>query len=122
MVKERGGLLLRVGFVVLLGGGLLFWSHLRKPLDCAVELDLTSALPGEVVEVDLIIRRDGKLLERTDFRYGTTGAPATVRVMVHAAPGAADVEATLIHAGRTASRTQARVELAAAAPARVVAR
>lgn len=122
MVRERGGILLRVGFVAVLGGGLLLWSHLRKPRDCAVELDLTHALPGEVVEVDLIVRRGGKLLERSDLRYGTSGAPATLSLTVHAAPGAADVEATLVNADGTARRTQERVALSAAAPARVIAR
>ena len=122
MVKERGGLFLRLGFLVLLGGGLLFWSHLRKPRDCAVELDLTRALPGDVLEVDLIVRRDGRLLERSDLRYGAAGAPGTVRATVHAAPGGADVEATLVYAGRLARRLQARVDLSATAPAVVVAR
>ncbi len=122
MVRERGGLLLRVGFVAVLGGGLLLWSQLRKPRDCAVEIDLTRALPGELVEVDLIVRRSGKLLLRSDLRYGRAGAPATVALTVHAAPGEAEVEATLVRAGGTARRTQERVTLSAAAPARVIAR
>ncbi len=122
MVRERGGILLRVGFVAVLGGGLMLWSHLRKPRDCTVELDLTRALPGEVVEVDLIIRRGGKLLERSDLRYGTSGAPSTLRLLVHAAPGEGDVEATLLHADGTARRTQEHVTLSAAVPARVLAR
>ena len=121
MVRQRGGLLLRLGFLLLLGGGLLLWSQLRKPRDCAVELDLTRALPGELVEVDLIVRRDGRLLLRSDLRYGKGGAPATVRVTVHAAPGEAEVEATLAYPGRAAQRTLLRVHLSEGAPARVAA-
>jgi hypothetical protein len=121
LVRERGGLLLRVGFVAVLGGGLMLWSHLRKPRDCALELDLTRALPGELVEVDLLVRRSGKLLLRSDQRYGA-GAPATVKVTVHAAPGEAEVEATLVAAGGAARRIEDRVALSADAPARLIAR
>ena len=124
MVRERGGLLLRVGFVAALGGGLMLWSQLRKPRDCAVEVDLTSALPGDIVEVDLIVRRGGHLLLRSELRYGAAGAPATASATVHAAPGEAEVEATLIYSGpsgRPALRTRAQVALSASAPARVAA-
>lgn len=122
MVRQRGGLLLRVGFVAALGGGLLLWSHLRKPRDCVVELDLSAALPGELVEVDLIVRRGGRLLQRNDLRYGARGAPGMVRATVHAAPGAAEVEATLVRGDRSASRMLMAVELSGTQPARVLAR
>ena len=56
--RERGGLLLRLGFLLFLAGGLALWSELRRPRDLRLELDLTSALPGEIVELDVTVLRD----------------------------------------------------------------
>ena len=53
--RERGGVLLRLGFFLLLAGGLLLWSELRRPRDLGLELDLTGALPGQIVEVDVTV-------------------------------------------------------------------
>jgi hypothetical protein len=109
----------RLAFLALLAGGLLFWTHQRRPRDLAVRLDLTSALPGEIVEVDLIVRRGDRALARRDSRYGTRGAPGQVEVVVHAAPGEAEVEATLVYAGRPARRTVRQIRLSENSPASV---
>ena len=47
----------RLIFLVLLGGGLLLWSHLRKPRDLRLQIDLTDVRPGEVTDVDVVVRR-----------------------------------------------------------------
>jgi len=109
--RERGGLLLRLGFLVLLGGGLLLWSELRRPRDLGLDVDLTSALPGDIVEVDLTVSRDGRLLVRLEQRYGPAGAPATLHIVVRAPPGPVEVDAMVIDARGNARRTRATVEL-----------
>ncbi len=90
--RARGGLLLRLGFLALLGGGLLLWSELRRPRDLALDLDLTNALPGDVVEVDLTVSRDGRPLLRLDQKYGSGGAPAVLHLTVRGRPGPAEVD------------------------------
>jgi len=109
--------LLRVGFLGILAGGLLLLARDRSPRDMVVEVDLTGALPGDVVESDVTVRRGKHSLARVDERHGAGGAPATLRVQLRAAPGAATVEVTLIGAGGTARRTTAAVELSPARPA-----
>jgi hypothetical protein len=109
--RARGGLLLRLGFLALLGGGLLLWSELRRPRDLALDLDLTNALPGDVVEVDLTVSRDGRPLLRLDQKYGSGGAPAVLHLTVRGRPGPAEVDVTLIDARGNARRTRATVEL-----------
>jgi hypothetical protein len=109
--RERGGLLLRLGFFVLLGGGLLLWSELRRPRDLGLDLDLTAALPGEVAQVDVTVSRDGHPLVRLDQKYGPGGAPATLHLTVRAAPGPADVDVMLIDAGGRARRIRVPVDL-----------
>jgi len=117
--RERGGLLLRLGFFLLLAGGLLLWSELRRPRDLALDLDLTSAVPGEIVEVDVTISRDGRPLLRFDQKYGAAGAPATLHLTVRAQPGPVQVDAMLIDARGNARRTRATVELRGAETALV---
>ena len=109
--RERGRLLLRLGFLALLGGGLLLWSELRRPRDLSLDVDLTDALPGDVVEVDVTISRDGRPLLRLDQKYGRAGAPASLHLTVRARPGPAEVDVTLIDARGNARRTRARLEL-----------
>jgi hypothetical protein len=82
-----------------------------------VEVDLTSALPGDIVETDVIVYREGRSLARVDERYGPAGAPGTVKVAVRARPGAATVEVTVVSAGGTSRKTERAVELAADSPA-----
>jgi len=108
---RRGGLAARLVFLALLAGGLVLWAELRRPRDLGVDLDLTDALPGDVVEVDLTISREGRALARIDQRFGAAGAPGAIHAVVHARPGPADVEAVLIDAQGRARRTQAAVEL-----------
>ena len=109
--RERGGLLLRLGFFLLLAGGLLLWSELRRPRDLGLDLDLTGALPGEIAEVDVTVLRDGHPLLRFDEKYGPGGAPGTVHLTVRAQPGPVEVDVMLVDVRGTARRTRATVEL-----------
>jgi hypothetical protein len=112
----RRGLLLRLGFLLVLGGGLLLFSELRRPRDLQLELDLTEALPGDVVEVDVTVMRGGQALLRLDQRYGSLGAPATIRAVVRGRPGPAEVDAMIVDAKGNARRTRVTVELHKDAP------
>ena len=107
----RREILLRVVFVALLGGGLLLWTRGKQPRDLTLQVDLTSALPGDIVEVDVVVRRDGHTISRHDVQYGKTGAPGTVELSVHAAPGDAEVETTLVYAAKPAHKSVAQVKL-----------
>jgi hypothetical protein len=118
----RKALGLRLAFLAVLGGGLLLWAQQRKPRDLTLQIDLSGALPGEIVELDVVVRRGGHALARHDVQYGKSGAPGLVELPVHAAEGAADVETTLIYAGMPAHRSVSQVQLTDAAPARVAAR
>ncbi len=84
-----------------------------------VEVDLTAALPGDIVEVDLVVRRGGSALARHDVRYGASGAPGLVQFPLRAAPGEAEIETTLVYARGAAHRAVAKVELSEDSPARV---
>ena len=119
---RRNGLLARIVFLAALAGGLLLWARERRPRDLALQIDLTQALPGEISEVDVVVRRSGHALARHDVSYGTAGAPGLVELLVHAAPGPAEVETTLVYPGKPARRSVAPVRLAAGVPARVSAR
>jgi len=110
---------LRVGFLVVLAGGLFLFARARSPKDMVVELDLSAALPGDIVETDVIVYREGRSLARVDERHGARGAPATIQVPVRAQPGRASVEVTLVSAGGRSRRTLLPVELTTGAPARV---
>jgi hypothetical protein len=84
-----------------------------------VEVDLTSAMPGDVVETDAIVYREGRSLARVDERHGARGAPATIRIPVRARPGAATVEVTLVSAGGASRRIAVPIVLTADKPARL---
>jgi hypothetical protein len=109
--NARRGILLRLGFFLLLGGGLLLWSELRRPRDLRLELDLSESLPGDVVEVDMTVTRGGQALFRLDQRYGAAGAPSTVTALIRARPGPADLDAMLVDAKGNARRTRVRIDL-----------
>jgi hypothetical protein len=109
----------RLLFLAFLAGGLVWWSQLRRPRDLGLSVDLTAVMPGDVTEVDVIVRRGGHALARHEVRYGTEGAPATVELIVHAAPGDAEVETNLAYAKRPSRRSVARVRLSAESAARV---
>ena len=109
----------RLLFLALLASGLLWWSQQRRPRDLRLAVDLTAMMPGDVTEVDVIVRRGGHALARHEVRYGAEGAPATVELIVHAAPGEAEVETNLAYAKQPARRSVARVQLATESPARV---
>ena len=113
----RSGILLRLGFLLLLGGGLVLWGELRRPRDLRLELDLTDALPGDVLELDVTVMRGGQALFRFDQRYASRGAPEKVAAIVRARPGPAEVDAMVVDASGNARRTRARVELSKDAPA-----
>jgi hypothetical protein len=113
------GRFLRFGFLAILAGGLVFFAHARSPRDMVVEVDLMGALPGDIVETDVIVYREGRSLARVDARYGPRGAPATLEVPVRARPGAATVEVTLVSAGGASRRSATPVELTTDGPARL---
>ena len=115
----RREILLRVVFVALLGGGLLLWTRGRQPRDLILLVDLTSALPGDIVEVDVVVRRGDHPLARHDVQYGKAGAPGLVELPIHAAPGDAEVETTLVYAGKPARKSVAQVKLEEKSPARI---
>ncbi|MGE5047278.1 MAG: hypothetical protein ACM3PC_01815, partial [Deltaproteobacteria bacterium] len=99
----------RLAFLVLLGGALILWGELRKPRDLVLQIDLTAALPGDVQEVDVIVRRGGHALARHDVRYGAAGAPGVLEFVVHAAPGEAEVETSLASPGKPERRMVSEV-------------
>ena len=109
----------RLLFLVLLAGGLMWWSQQRRPRDLRLAVDLTAMMPGDVTEVDVIVRRGGHALARHEVRYGAEGAPATVELIVHATPGEAEVETTLGYAKQASRRSVVRVKLSAETAARV---
>jgi hypothetical protein len=109
----------RFGFLALLAGGLVLYARARSPREMVVEVDLSGALPGDVVETDVIVYRDGHSLARVDDRHGPQGAPPTIRVPVRARPGTATVEVTLVRAGGASRRTALPVELTTEGPARL---
>ena len=118
----RKGLAARLVFLAALAGGLLLWAQHRRPRDLTLQIDLTSALPGEITEVDVVVRRSGRALARHDVSYGSNGAPGLIELLVHAAPGPAEVETTLVYPGKSAHLTTATVTLAEERPARLSAR
>ena len=109
----------RLLFLAFVAGGLVWWSQLRRPRDLRLAVDLTAMMPGNVTEVDVIVRRGGHALARHEVRYGAEGAPATVELIVHAAPGEAEVETNLAYAKKASRRSVARVHLTTDSPARV---
>jgi hypothetical protein len=109
----------RLLFLALLGGGLILWGELRRPRDLVLQVDLTSALPGEISEVDVVVRRSGHSLARHDVRYGGSGAPGLLEFVVHAAPGSAEVETSLVYTGKPEHRSVSTVDLTRDSPARV---
>jgi hypothetical protein len=112
----------RLLFLLVLGGGLILWAELRKPRDLLLQVDLSASLPGEISEVDVVVRRSGHALARHDIRYGAAGAPGMLEFVVHAAPGSAEVETAMIYAGKPERRVVAKVDLTRDGPARVTVR
>ena len=121
MTDRARQIALRLGFVAVLLGGLLLWGELRKPRELPVEIDLTSALPGEITGLDVVVTRDDGLLARAQPAFDGRGAPGLYRMTLHARPGAAEVEVTLLYGKAPARRTRAEVDLTDSG-ARVVAR
>jgi hypothetical protein len=109
----------RLVFLALVAGVLLWWSQSRRPRDLRVEVDLTGVLPGEVTDVDVVVRRSGRALARHEVRYGAQGAPQTVEMIVHAPAGEVEVETTLGYGAKPSRRSVARVRLSSDGPARV---
>ena len=111
MNEQRRLMLLRAAFLTLLAGGLLLWSQLRRPRELPVTIDLTAMAPGEISEVDAVVRRGGRVLARHEARFGSEGAPGTLKFMVRAAPGAAELETTLVYPGKPARRSVESIRL-----------
>lgn len=112
-------LLPRLAFLAVLGGALILWGELRKPRDLVLQVDLTAVLPGEIDEVDVVVSRAGHALARHDVKYGAAGAPGLLEFVVHAAPGDAAVETSLIYSGKPSRRMQSEVKLLKEGTARV---
>jgi hypothetical protein len=112
-------LLPRLLFLAVLGGGLLWWAEQRRPRDLQLAIDLTSALPGEVTGLDVVVRRAGHALARHEVSYGPAGAPGTLQMIVHASPGEVEVETTLSRAGKPGQKVLYRARLSAGEPATV---
>lgn len=109
----------RLAFLVLLGGALILWGEVRKPRELVLQIDLTAALPGEIQEVDVVVRRGGHALARHDVRYGSAGAPGVLEFVVHAPPGGAEVETSLLSPGKPERRVVSEVQLKRNVPVRV---
>ncbi|HXN84370.1 MAG TPA: hypothetical protein VN883_17950 [Myxococcales bacterium] len=109
--ERRLKLAARVVFLVLLGGSLALWTHLRMPRDLRIDVDLSSALPGQLAEVEVVIAQDGQAVVRKEMRYGPSGAPGALHLEVRARPGDFDVEITLVDRAHRAQRTRRRVRL-----------
>jgi hypothetical protein len=112
-------LALRLLLLAIVAGGLLWWSQARKPRDLQLQIDLTAVEPGDATAVEVIVRRGGRALARHEVRYGAGGGPGTAEFIVHAPPGDAEVETTVVYAGKEARRSLSRVKLSPDAPARV---
>jgi hypothetical protein len=110
---------LRFVFLAALAGGLVLWAQFRAPRDLQIDVDLTSALPGDVTEVDVIVRREGSALARHDERYGAAGAPALLTILVRARPGPAELDVTLVGAAGASRRLVVPVLLERDKPALV---
>lgn len=116
---DRGGatqearlkLAARVFFLLLLAGSLGLWAQLRMPRSLRLDVDLTSALPGHLREVDVVVARDGEAVARQQTTWGAAGAPATLHLDLRARPGAFDVETTLVDQAHHAQRVRAHVVL-----------
>ena len=115
--SRPAGLLVRVAFLLLLGGGLVVWGELRRPRDLRLDIDLEDALPGEIAEMDVTVTRDGRALLRLDQKYGPSGAPVAVHSIVRARPGPAEVDAMLVDVQGNARRTRVPVDLTKDVPA-----
>jgi hypothetical protein len=109
----------RLLFLAFLACGLVWWSQLRRPRDLRLAVDLTAMKPGDITEIDVIVRRAGHALARHEVQYGAAGAPGIVELVVHAAPGDAEVETTLAYAKQASRRSVARVTLSEETAARV---
>ncbi len=116
MGEERRLFLVRAAFLALLGGGLLLWAQMRGPRELRLELDLTRALPGEIAGLDVVVRRGQRALARDEMSFGKEGAPGRLEFRVRAAPGEAEVEATVTYSGKPSRRTSARVKLSEDTP------
>ncbi len=112
-------LLARLLFLGLVAGALLWWSQSRRPRDLGLQIDLTGVEPGGVSKLDVVVRRAGHALGRHEVQYGDGGAPGTVEMIVHAPPGEAEVETTLVSGSGASRRSVSRVTLSADLPARV---
>jgi hypothetical protein len=109
----------RLILLAVVAVGLLWWSQARSPRDLRLQIDLTATEPGNATALEVIVSRGGHALARHEVQYGAGGAPATAEFVVHAPSGQAEVETTVAHAGKEATRTVSRVELSPDAPARV---
>ncbi len=109
----------RLILLAVIAVGVLWWSQARRPRDLRLEIDLTAVEPGDVTGIEVLVRRGGHALARHEVSYGSSGAPGTMELVVHAPPGEVEVETTVSSAAKPARRSVSRVKLSADAPARV---
>jgi hypothetical protein len=104
-------LLLRLVLIALILGGVYYWERSRKPVDMTLALDLSAARPKEISGVDVIVRRNGRPLSRHEMAFGSVGAPPRLEFVVHAPPGGAQVESTLVYMGKPSRRVTVDLDL-----------
>src|SRR3954467_10336660 len=111
-MKMGRKLLLRFVLIGLILGGVYYWQRSRKPVDLTLALDLSEARPREITGLDVVVRRNGKLLNRHEVSgFAGAGAPRTVEMVVHAPPGLAEVESTVDYAAKPSRRTLTTIDL-----------
>jgi hypothetical protein len=108
----RKKLLIRFAVIALVITGTLWWQRSKKPVDLTLAVDLTAMTPAEVSGIDVIVRRNGRSLSRHEMTFGKTGAPQSVEFVVHAPPGAAEVESTVNYQGKPSRRVTVKADLA----------
>jgi hypothetical protein len=109
----RKKLLIRFAVIAAVIGATLFWQKSHKPVDLTLAVNLEAMKPREVTGIDVVVRRDGRLLTRHEMTFGTVGAPSNVELVVHAPPGAAEVETTANYQGKPSRRVTVKTDLSA---------
>ena len=113
-------LVLRFVLIAAIVGVVWYWQKSRKPVTMTLKVDLSEAHPAQVSGLDVVVRRNDRLLNRHEIsQFSDAGAPSTLEMVVYAPPGRAEVEATVNYAGKPSRRTLATVDLQADEPTTV---
>ena len=100
--------LLRVLLLTLFAGGALFYVKTQAPKALPLVIEIGDA--RSVKELDLVVRRGGRLLHRIDQTFAL-GAPSQVRIEVRAPPGPVEIELVLVGAQGQARKGTGTVDL-----------